>query len=167
MRWSEIGSESCSVARTLAVIGDRWTLMILRNCFLGSRRFGDFQQHPGAARNLIADRLSKLVDAGILERRVYQQRPERHEYLLTPKGRALQPVMLALVAWGDDWTDDGSGPPIENVHTTCGQPMHQRGVCSECGELLTSRNVQPRPGPGAPHLSLPLRLATELGSGSE
>jgi DNA-binding HxlR family transcriptional regulator len=155
------------VARTLAIIGDRWTLMILRNCFLGSRRFGDFQRHLGAARNLVADRLAKLVDAGILERRVYQQRPLRHEYLLTPKGRELQPVMLALVAWGDAWTDDGSGPPVENVHTTCGKPMHQQGVCSECGEPLTTRNVRPRPGPGAGDLPQPAQRAAALPSDAE
>ena len=147
MRWSEIGEQTCSVARTLSVVGDRWTLMILRDCFLGTRRFADFQRHLGAARNLVADRLGKLVDHGILERRQYQDRPPRLEYVLTRKGRDLQPLMLAMVAWGDRWMDeDGAGPPIENVHEGCGRPMHLHGVCSECGEPLTTFNVKPRLG---------------------
>ena len=152
MRWTEIGEQTCSVARTLAVVGDRWTLMILRDSFLGTRRFADFQRHLGAARNLVADRLAKLVENGILERRQYQDRPPRFEYLLSCKGRDLQPLMLALVAWGDRWMDDGNGPPIENVHAACGQPMHLRGVCSECGEAITIDNVRPRLGPALAHL---------------
>jgi DNA-binding HxlR family transcriptional regulator len=148
MRWSEIGGETCSVARALSVVGDRWTLMILRDCFLGTRRFADFQRHLGAARNLVADRLAKLCADGILERRRYRDRPPRFEYVLTSMGRDLQPVMLALVAWGDRWMDpEAEGPPLENVHLGCGRPMHQRGVCSECGEPLTLDNVRPRLGP--------------------
>jgi len=148
MRWSEVGEQTCSVARSLSVVGDRWTLMILRDCFLGTRRFADFQRHLGAARNLVADRLGKLVDHGVLARRQYQSRPDRFEYVLTPKGRDLQNVMLALVAWGDRWMDeDDEGPPVENVHADCGRPMHLHGVCSECGEPLTIDNVRPRLGP--------------------
>ena len=160
MRWTEIGEQTCSVARTLGVVGDRWTLMILRDSFLGTRRFGDFQRHLGAARNLVADRLSKLVENGILERRQYQDRPARFEYLLTRKGRDLQAVMLALVAWGDRWMDDGNGPPLENVHTGCGRPMHLQGVCSECGEAITLDNVRPRLGPGLAHLGEDPGVAT-------
>ena len=161
MRWSEIGGQTCSVARTLSVVGDRWTMMILRNCFLGTRRFVDFQQQLGAARNLIADRLAKLVEHGVLERRRYQERPPRDEYLLTEKGLALQPVLLALVAWGDRFMDaDDAGPPIENVHSGCGKPMHAIGVCSECGERLTPKNVRPRLGP-------PLALLAERESRTE
>ncbi len=155
MRWTEIGEQTCSVARSLSVVGDRWTLMILRDSFLGTRRFADFQRHLGAARNLVADRLGKLVENGIFERRQYWDRPPRFEYLLTRKGRDLQPVMLALVAWGDRWMDDGNGPPIENVHAGCGQPMHLQGVCSECGEAITIDNVRPRLGPALAHLGEP------------
>jgi DNA-binding HxlR family transcriptional regulator len=147
MRWSEIGEQTCSVARALSVVGDRWTMMVLRDSFLGTRRFADFQRHLGAARNLVADRLAKLVEHGILERRPYQDRPLRHEYVLTEKGLGLQPVLLSLVAWGDRWMDEaGQGPPIETVHTGCGEPMHLRAVCSECGEPLTAANVTPRLG---------------------
>ena len=89
MRWSEIGSETCSIARALSAIGDRWSLLILREAFLRTRRFADFQRHLGAARNLVADRLGKLVESGILERRQYQDRPARFEYILTRKGRDL------------------------------------------------------------------------------
>ncbi len=152
MRWTEIGEQTCSVARSLSVVGDRWTLMILRDSFLGTRRFADFQRHLGAARSLVADRLGKLVENGILERQQYRDRPPRFEYLLTRKGRDLQPVMLALVAWGDRWMDDGNGAPVENVHTGCGRPMHLSGVCSECGEAITLDNVRPRLGPALAHL---------------
>jgi len=150
MRWSEIGSQACSVARSLSVVGDRWSLLILRECFLGTRRFADFHDHLAASKNLVSDRLSKLVDEGVLERRVYQEAPVRHEYVLTEKGRDLQPVMLALVAWGDRWMDEGEGPPVENVHKDCGKAMHMVPACSECGEPLHIHNVKPRKGPGFP-----------------
>lgn len=147
MRWSEIGTETCSVARALAIVGDRWTLLILREAFLRTRRFQDFQSRLGAARNLVADRLQKLVDHGVLEKIQYEVRPPRYEYRLTEMGRDLYPVILALVGWGDRWLDDGAGPPIENVHRRCGHPMHSVAVCSACGEDLDPRDVEPRLGP--------------------
>jgi DNA-binding HxlR family transcriptional regulator len=147
MRWSDVGSETCSVARALGVIGDRWTLLILREAFQRTRRFEDFQAHTGAARHIVADRLKKLVGHGVLERRKYQEKPARHEYRLTQKGLDLHPIIMAIVAWGDRWMDEGEGPPLELVHKGCGQPMTSVAVCSECGEPLDPRSVQPQPGP--------------------
>jgi DNA-binding HxlR family transcriptional regulator len=129
------------------VIGDRWTLLVLQEAFLGTRRFELFQSHLRVARNILADRLQKLVVHGILERRKYQQSPERHEYRLTEKGLDLYPVIMSLVAWGDHWMDDGEGPPIEHVHEDCGQVMRPIQTCSECGRPIHAKNVRPRLGP--------------------
>jgi len=147
VRWQDIGDLDCSIARTLSAVGDRWTLLILREAFLRTRRFRDFQEHLGAARNIVADRLQKLVEAGVLERRPYQERPTRYEYRLTEKGIDLYPVVLALANWGDKWLDEGKGRPIENVHRPCGHVMSAVPTCSECGEALDPREVEPRIGP--------------------
>ena len=155
MRWSDIGSEVCSVARALSVVGDRWTLLILREAFLRTRRFRDFQEHLGAARNIVADRLQKLVDEGVLQRHQYQDRPPRFEYRLTEKGRDLYPVVLALANWGDRWLDEGRGRPIENIHKPCGHVTRAVPVCSECGERLDPRDVEPRLGPALRALAKP------------
>src|SRR5262245_9027633 len=101
MRWREIGGMTCSVARALSIVGDRWTLLILRDAFLRTRRFEDFQASLNLTRHRLADRLRKLVDAGVLERVRYQERPSRYEYRLTEKGRDLYPVIVSLVRWGD------------------------------------------------------------------
>lgn len=149
MKWQDLGETSCSLARTLSVIGDRWTLLILRNAFLRTRRFDAFQKQLGITRHLLAARLKKLVDDGILEKRAYQQRPVRYEYRLTEKGIDLYPVLLSLVTWGDKWMDDGNGPPVQYIHKDCGQITRPRLVCSECDEPVHARNLMPIAGPGA------------------
>ncbi len=148
MKWDEIDQQPCSIARALSEIGDRWTLLLLREAFLRTRRFADFAERTGAARNLVSDRLEKLVAAGILERRRYQERPPRDEYRLTPKGLDLHPVIMALVHWGDRWHDDGRGAPVEHVHRTCGHVMHAEPSCSACGTRIDPREVTVRAGPG-------------------
>jgi len=144
MRWPELADQDCSIARTLAVIGDRWTLMILRDCFLGIRRFEDFERRLGISRSIIAERLKTLVDEGVLRREPYQDRPVRHEYRLTEKGLGLHPVMMALVRWGDVHYAGRDGPPMIHHHKACGCDFHPVQTCSECGAPVTAREVEVR-----------------------
>jgi DNA-binding HxlR family transcriptional regulator len=141
MRWSEIGDQDCSVARTLSVIGDRWTMLVLREAFMRTRRFDDFQRNTGAPRPVLADRLRVLVDHGVLERRPYGNHPDRFEYRLTDKGLDLYPVIVSLLTWGDHWMTDRDGPPLELRHNDCGQTMHPELACPECGEWVGPRDV--------------------------
>jgi DNA-binding HxlR family transcriptional regulator len=144
MKWDEIGQIRCSVARTLSVVGDRWTLLILRDAFLGVRRFEQLQQSLGATRHVLSDRLAKLVDHGILRRERYQEKPDRYEYRLTEKGLDLQPVMLALVGWGDRWMAGDEGPPVTYVHRDCGREITPAFRCPDCGAAITTRNLTAR-----------------------
>jgi DNA-binding HxlR family transcriptional regulator len=137
----------CSLFRSMDVLGDRWTLMVLREAFMGVRRFTEMQRDLGVARNVLTDRLNFLVDAGVLERRQYQDRPVRYEYRLTPMGRDLQPSLLALMQWGDKYLAP-DGPPALVEHTDCGHETEPLLVCSHCREQLTTRNVRLKPGPG-------------------
>jgi len=148
MRHSGLQQENCSIARTVAVLGERWTLVILREAFNRRRRFDDIQRDLGIARNILADRLQTLVAEGILERCAYQQRPERFEYRLTDKGRDLYPVLIALMQWGDRYTAGEAGPPVELIHEPCGEHTHPRLVCDHCGEPIDPRDMRPQPGPG-------------------
>lgn len=140
---------NCSVARPLSFLGERWALLVLRDLFLGRRRFEEFQESLGVASNVLSQRLATLVEEGIVERRPYSEHPERFEYLLTEKGRDLQPVLLAMLAWGDRYTAGPAGPPLETVHDGCGHAFHAVATCSECGEAVDARNIHSRPGPGA------------------
>ena len=143
MRWDEIRGMPCSVARTLSVIGDRWTLLVLRDAFLRTRRFEDFQRSLRITRHLLAGRLRKLVEAGILERVRYQEKQARYEYKLTEKGRDLYPVIVSLLRWGDRWMSDESGPPLTLRHKACGHTMHPTLVCPGCGEPVGPHDVAP------------------------
>jgi DNA-binding HxlR family transcriptional regulator len=139
----------CSIARTLEIIGEWWTPLILRDAFLGLSRFEEFQSSLGIARNVLTKRLETLVEAGMLSRQRYQEHPERFEYLLTEAGRELFPVVVALLTWGDRWTAGEAGPPLLLVHEPCGQPAAALPVCSHCGQNITLANIHPEPGPGA------------------
>ena len=145
MRWTDLADQECSVARTVAVIGDRWTLMLLRDSFLGVRRFEDFERRLGISRSIIADRLKTLTDEGVLRREAYQDRPVRHEYRLTDKGLALHPVIMAIVRWGDVHASGAAGPPLIHRHKACGCDFHPVQTCSECGGEVTARDVDVRP----------------------
>lgn len=149
MRWHELRSEACSVARTVSVIGDRWTILVLRDCFMRVRRFEDFQSRLGITRHVLADRLRKLVRLGVLQRLAYQQKPCRFEYRLTQKGLDLQPVLLAIMRWGDTHMASRHGRPVLLEHVDCGHVFDPIVACSECGEAVNTRNVRLRPGPGA------------------
>ena len=126
--------QNCSIARSLQVVGERWTLLVLREVFTGQRRFEEIQRNLGVATNILSDRLQTLVDAGILERRPLGDRADRFEYRLTEKGLDLNPVLLELMRWGDRWDAPAAGPP--------------KLVCAHCGEPLTARNVRLHDGPG-------------------
>ena len=141
--------QACSIAATLEVIGDRWTVLILRDVFRGVRRFGELHDDLGIARNLLSDRLQRLVDHDVLEKVPYQERPVRFEYRLTAKGAALSPALIALMRWGDEWYAEG-GPPVELVHDRCGTPLQQQPLCPTCDEFVSPGHIRSRPGPGRP-----------------
>ena len=149
MRWSELKREPCSVARTVSVIGDRWTLLILRDCFLRVRRFEEFQARLGITRHVLADRLRKLVRAGVLRKEMYQSCPRRFEYRLTDKGLDLHPLLLAVVHWGDVHMSGKRGRPMLHEHLTCGHAFDPVLTCSACGDKLEPREIRVRQGPGA------------------
>src|SRR5215471_9179179 len=139
---------NCSIARPLSFLGERWSILVLRDLFLGGRRFIKKQKSLGVATNVLSQRLATLVEEGIAERRPYSEHPERFEYRLTEKGRDLQPVLLALLAWGDRYTADPAGPALETIHEGCGHVFHMVPTCSECGEAVNARNIHSRHGPG-------------------
>ena len=142
MRWDEIGELRCSVARSLSVVGDRWTLLILRDVFLGVRRFEDLQRNLGLTRHLLAERLRKLEEHGVLLRVRYRESPARYDYRLTRKGVDLYPILLSLVRWGDRWMADDLGPPMQVVHQTCGRVIAPALQCPECGGNLTAPDLR-------------------------
>lgn len=147
MRWDDIDKQVCSVARSLSVVGERWTMLIIRDAFLGTRRFDQFQSNLGITRHRLSERLGKLVDAGVLVKVPYHDRPLRYEYRLTRKGLGLYPVLMSLARWGDEWMDKGEGAPLEYVHQKCGKAAHPVMACSECHEPLKPEEVTPRLGP--------------------
>jgi len=139
----------CSVARTLELVGERWTLLILRDAFMGVRRFDDFQRNLGIARNVLNTRLQRLVENGLLERQRYQERPERYEYRLTERGRDLWPSLVALMQWGDRYAAGPEGPPTVVRHRGCGGLMTDRRTCADCGAELELSDVVAERGPGS------------------
>jgi len=142
-------SQVCSAARTLELVGERWSLLIIRDAlFAGASRFNDFLR-LGVATNILKSRLDGFVEAGIMERRSYSRNPDHHEYLLTDKGRELAPVIVALTQWGDRWAAP-EGPPILYVHSVCGNPITTQAICASCGQVHDPAEVGVRPGPGMP-----------------
>jgi DNA-binding HxlR family transcriptional regulator len=132
----------CSIARAMEILGERWTFLILREAFYGVRRFSDMQRNLGIARNILSTRLQTLVSAGIFERRLYQEEPERYEYRLTPAGRDLYPSIVTLMRWGDEHLTGELGPPVVLRHK-CGHEADPVLVCSHCREELHPHDVTP------------------------
>lgn len=156
MRWEELSEQNCSVARSLAVIGDRWTLLILRDCFIGIKRFDDFMDDLELSRTILTDRLNKLVQHDVLKKVPYQTKPTRYDYKLTEKGLALHPIVLAIVQWGDDFYAEDGKEPVLRKHKKCGHDFKLVPTCSECGETIGARDVTLRRNPAS------LKLNAEL-----
>ncbi len=149
MRWEEVDSQTCSMARALAIFGDRWTLLIIRDAFRRIRRFSDFQKSLGINKHRLSDRLNRLVEAKILEKRAASDGGPHKEYRLTEKGIELYPVLLAVAQWGDKWECENDGPPLVFRHKSCGQLTRPRYTCSACNEEIDARSIIPEAGPGA------------------
>ena len=148
MQRTNFGDMACSIARTLDVMGEPWTPLVIRDVFVGVNRFDQIQQDLGISRKVLTERLNHLVDHGILERRPYDSRP-RYEYHLTERGLELFDVLMAMVGWGDKWLAGEAGPPVLYRHHACGQVAHVDPRCSECGEPMHATDVEVLPGPGA------------------
>jgi DNA-binding HxlR family transcriptional regulator len=151
VRWNDYDSAFCSVARSVEVLGDRWTVLVLRDVFNGVRRFDDLSRHLGIARDVLTKRLSALIEEGILTRVPYRQpgARTRYEYRLTPAGLDLRPVLIALLEWGDRYRSDGAGPPITLTHEECGEPVRVRVECAAGHEIQARTRLRLEPGPGA------------------
>ena len=149
MRHADLLDENCAIARSAGILGERWVWVILRQAFNGARRFEEFQRGIGLARNVLTERLNWLVQHGILERRRYAEHAARdlNEYRLTAKGRALFPVYVALMQWGNEWTGLPA-PPVDLLHKPCGHRVRGRVVCSHCGEDIDARDTEPVVGRG-------------------
>ncbi len=150
MRRTSFANWPCSIARTLDLLGDWWTPLVLREAFYGIRRFDEFQQELGIARNTLSARLRRLVDEGLLEKQLYTTEPKRYEYLLTDKGRDFFGVIAAMTRWGDTWLSGESGPPVILHHQSCGNDTHAEVVCAACQEPIHAPDVTMRLGPGYP-----------------
>jgi DNA-binding HxlR family transcriptional regulator len=142
MRWDEIDDSLCALARTLGVIGDRWTMLVLREAFLGTRRFDAFQRQLAAAPHIVAARLKKLVDHRVLDKRRYHDHPPRYEYRLTERGHELYPAMIALIGWGEKWLKTDQGPATVRTHKACNHRLSLVPTCAACGEAVTARDVR-------------------------
>ena len=139
---------ACSIARTLDVIGEPWSPLILRDLYVGLNRFDQLQADLGISRKVLTERLNHLVEEGVLERHPYDQRP-RYEYRLTPKGVELVDVLMVMVGWGDKWLAGAAGPPVLYRHHACGEITTVDLRCAHCGEPMHARDVDVLPGPGA------------------
>ncbi|WP_405816035.1 helix-turn-helix transcriptional regulator [Streptomyces sp. NBC_01390] len=151
MTWLEVSTENCTVQRTLDVVGEKWTLLILRDASVGVRRFEEFRRHIGLSEAVLSDRLRKLTAAGILKSVPYQEPGSRvrHEYRMTRKGWDLWPVLVALRQWGEAYEGDPEGPVMDIRHSECGAPVRVVVECAGEHAALTPAEVTVRPGPAA------------------
>lgn len=148
MRWEDSSNQTCSVARATSIFGDRWTLLVLRLLFIRVNKFSDIQQTLGITKHRLTDRLTRLIEEGIVFKHLYDEKYKRYEYQLTEKGADLYAVMIVIGQWGDKWLSDGDGSPVEYVHKDCGNNANPALTCSCCGDKLTPTNLSVRMGPG-------------------
>lgn len=153
MKWQDVGDTECPIARTLSIIGDRWTMLVLRNAFMRVRRFDDFQRSLGVPKHILSMRLKKLVEAQVLERTPYQNAPVRYEYRLTERGKDLHAIILTMAGWGNQWMNEDKGPLMAYVHTDCGHVFHPIVACSECGHEVHANTVMLAPPSSVPSMS--------------
>ena len=151
MKLTSLADWNCSIARTLDVIGEWWTVLIVRDAFRGISRFDDFHASLGMARSVLAARLKKLTEQGVLERRAYSEHPPRYEYHLTEKGKALYPIIVSMVQWGDTWAQAPGGPPVVLVHDACGKVIQPVLTCPHCDTEVNAANAHSEPSPGRKH----------------
>lgn len=142
MRWDELSGANCPIARAMSVIGDRWTVLILRDCLFGISRFDQFHERLGCSRMIVSKRLTHLVAEGILEPTLYQARPPRHEYRLTEQGRALGGVLMMMSDWADTWRPKADTPKPRRRHAACGKTFSPVLACSECGDPIEPGSVE-------------------------
>jgi DNA-binding HxlR family transcriptional regulator len=147
----DYSADTCTIGRAMAILGEKWTIVVLREVFNGVRRFDDMRLRTGIPRQVLTDRLASLVEHGVLRRVPYQEPGSRirHEYRLTPKGFDLYPVLIAVAEWGDRYLAEPEGPPIVFAHRECGSPVRAGLRCADGHEVTDYREVLPRPGPGA------------------
>ena len=166
MKYSDHHDKPCPLAQTLGIVGDNWTLLILRNAFLGAKRFDDFQQQLGLTRHVLTDRLKKLVEHDIFKKVPYGASSSRFEYRLTPKGAALSPVLMALGSWGNEWLFEPEQQPLRYTHKTCGEELQMAAYCSCCDTNVSSREIKMVTGPAIEELKKilnPQQLTKALG----
>lgn len=149
MQRTRFGDMACSISRTLDVIGEPWSPLILRDVYVGITRFEQLQQELGISRKVLTERLKWLVENDVLERREYSHRPPRHEYTLTGKGLELCDLLMVMVRWGDRWLAGEAGPPVLYRHHACGEISHVELCCSTCGRPMRASDIDVLPGPGA------------------
>jgi DNA-binding HxlR family transcriptional regulator len=142
VRWSEIATQQCSIARTLSVVGDSWTMLVIRELFNANGRFNGLLEATGAPPAILSDRLATLERDDVVEKRPYSNRADRFEYRLTAKGRDLYPVLISLMTWGDRWMNEGAPPPVQLRHRTCGAHTTPTLTCSACGDPIDPREMQ-------------------------
>lgn len=149
MPYRPFADQNCTVAGALAIVGDRWTLLVMREILFGRRRFAEIRRHTGIAPNILSERLQMLVEHGLLSRTRYSEHPESYEYVPTAKGADLRQVIGSLMEWGDRHAAPAAGPPRVAVHAACGHDAHAQLHCSHCGRVIESGELRVRPGPGA------------------
>jgi DNA-binding HxlR family transcriptional regulator len=147
-KWGEVADTLCPVARSTAIIGDRWTMLIIRELFAGCARFDEIQAQTGTTAQMLAARLKRLEAEGLIERHVYSRRPLRHEYLLTRMGREFYPIILALRAWGETWCKGADELlAVRTTHRKCGTEVGLDGLCPTCHEIVPPSDMDAQPSP--------------------
>ncbi|PCI51139.1 MAG: transcriptional regulator [Moraxellaceae bacterium] len=146
MKWNELSTETCSIARTLSVIGDRWVMLIIRDVFLGKQNFSEIEKSIGIAKPRLSERLNQLLQQDVLEKRI-ESGSKRAKYKLTKKGQSLYPIIMSMVEWGDEWLTDEHGVPMEYIHKTCNKVTRAGALCDHCKKPIEAKEMLPKLGP--------------------